>query len=54
MFKRYLRKLMNSLFARETASIRSKENEIDRQVAKLKQIQRANKQQPPRKKDTVL
>lgn len=46
---------MGSLFARETNSNRIKEHEIERQIARLKQIQRTAKQrQRPRKKETVL
>ena len=55
MFRRYIKQLVNSLFSRDTATTRSKETEIERQIARLKQIQRTHKQrQRPRKKDAVL
>jgi predicted translin family RNA/ssDNA-binding protein len=37
MFRRYIRKLVSSLFAREVAETKTKETEIERQVNKLKQ-----------------
>jgi hypothetical protein len=55
MLRRYIKQLFTSLFESETNKIKHKENDIDRQVAKLKQMQRSAKyRQRPRKKETVL
>lgn len=55
MLRRYVKQLINSLFARDTKQIKHKERDIDRQVARLKQMQRSAKyRQRPRKKETVL
>jgi hypothetical protein len=46
---------MSSLFAKDTAEMREKEKDIERQIARLQQLQRTAKQrQRPRKKESVL
>lgn len=55
MIRRYIKKLVSSLFARDTAQMREKEKDIEKQIARLQQIQRSSKQrQKPRKKEPVL
>lgn len=55
MLKRYLKQLFTSLINTQSDDMRVKEKKIDKQVARLKQMQRTNPNKPrPRKKETVL
>lgn len=46
---------MSSLFARDTAHMREKKKDIEKQISRLQQIQRSSKQrQKPKKKESVL
>jgi len=55
MLRRFLKQLFTSLFVSQTVETKSKEKEIDKQITKLKQMQRTNKfKARPRKKENVL
>lgn len=55
MLRRYIKQLVDSMFSKDTTSFRTKNTEIQRQVARLKKIQQSAKhRQRPRKKETVL
>jgi hypothetical protein len=55
MLKRYLKQIFTSLFNSQAAEMTRNEKKIDKQLARLKQMQRTNPYKPrPRKKETSL
>lgn len=46
LFGRYIRQLMNTLFNRDAEKAKQQEKEIDKQVVRLKQMQRTHKAKP--------
>jgi hypothetical protein len=55
MLRRYVKQLITTLFTRDTKKIKNEKTDIDRQVDRLKQMQRsARYKERPIKKETVL